>query len=199
MLFKSIVIFMKKISLIIVILSLFLTSCGIYKYSPVKEEDYDVEKRVKRNIEEGKCISFGKIRNKGGTFDFASSNELWRASIETLDFVTFANASYSGGILITDWFNSSSEEDIKNNRALKITIRFLSNEIRADGLIIIIHERICPNSNATSCSITKIKSNIESEIKLAILKRATELKKKTDTITREKNKNKILGGENKKY
>ena len=190
---------MKKISIIIVILSLFLTSCGIYKYSPVKEDDYDVEKRVKRNIEEGKGISFGKIGNKGGTFDFASSNELWRASIETLDFVTFANASYSGGILITDWFNSSSEEDIKNNRALKITIRFLSNEIRADGLLIIIHERICPNSNTTSCSITKIKSNIESEIKLAILKRATELKKKTDAITREKNKNKTLGGENKKY
>ena len=190
---------MKKISLIIVILSLFLTSCGIYKYSPVKEDDYDVEKRVKRNIEEGKGISFGKIRNKGGTFDFASSNELWRASIETLDFVTFANASYSGGILITDWFNSSSEEDIKNNRDLKITIRFLSNEIRADGLIIIIHERICQNSNATSCSITKIKSNIESEIKLAILKRATELKKKTDEKTREKNKNKTLGGEKKKY
>ena len=199
MLFSSIVIFMKKISLIIVILSIFLSSCGIYKYSPVKEEDYDVEKRVKRNIEEGKGISFGKIKNKGGTFDFASSNELWRASIETLDFVTFANASYSGGILITDWFNSNSEEDIKNNRDIKITIRFLSNEIRADGLKIIIHERICPNANSTSCSITKVKSNIESEIKLAILKRATELKKKTDAITREKNKNKTLGGENKKY
>ena len=190
---------MKKISLIIVILSLFLTSCGIYKYSPVKEEDYDVEKRVKRNIEEGKGISFGKIRNKGGTFDFASSNELWRASIETLDFVTFANASYSGGILITDWFNSNSEEDIKDNRDLKITIRFLSNEVRADGLKIIIHERICPNSSATSCAITKIKSNIESEIKLAILKRATELKKKTDEMTRERNKNKILGGEKRSY
>ena len=199
MLFKGIVRFMKKISLIIVILTLFLSSCGIYKYSPVKDDDFDVQKRVKRNIEEGKGISFGKTRNKGGTFDFASSNELWRASIETLDFVTFANASYSGGILITDWFNSNSEEDIKDNRDLKITIRFLSNEVRADGLKIIIHERICPNSNATSCSITKIKSNIESEIKLAILKRATELKKKTDEMTRERNKNKILGGENKKY
>ena len=199
MLFKSIIGFMKKISLIIVILTLFLSSCGIYKYSPVKDDDYDVQKRVKRNIEEGKGISFGKIRNKGGTFDFASSNELWRASIETLDFVTFANASYSGGILITDWFNSSSEEDIKDNRDLKITIRFLSNEIRADGLKIIIHERICPNSSSTSCSITKIKSNIEGEIKLAILKRATELKKKTDVITKEKNKRKILGGEKKTY
>ena len=199
MLFKGIVRFMKKISLIIVILTLFLSSCGIYKYSPVKDDDYDVQKRVKRNIEEGKGISFGKGKNKGGTFDFASSNELWRASIETLDFVTFANASYSGGILITDWFNSNSEEDIKDKKKKKITIRFLSNEVRADGLKIIIHERICPNSSATSCAITKIKSNIESEIKLAILKRATELKKKTDEITKEKNKRKILGGEKKTY
>ena len=161
---------MKKISLIIVILSLFLTGCGIYKYSPVKEDDYDVEKRVKRNIEEGKGISFGKIRNKGGTFDFASSNELWRASIEVLNFVTFTNASYSGGILITDWFNSDTGD---GNKDIKITIRFLSNEIRADGLEVDLHQRVCDDQNKNSCKITKITSNIQNEIKLAILKRAT--------------------------
>ena len=175
MLFKGIVRFMKKISLIIVILTLFLSSCGIYKYSPVKDDDYDVQKRVKRNIEEGKGISFGKGKNKGGTFDFASSNELWRASIETLDFVTFANASYSGGILITDWFNSSSEEDIKDNRDLKITIRFLSNEIRSDALKIIIHERICANN---VCNTNLIDSKISNEIQVAILKKAALLEKK---------------------
>ena len=69
----SILIIMKKISLIIVILTLFLSSCGIYKYSPVKDEDYDVEKRVRKNIEEGKGITFGKSKNIGGTFDFSSS------------------------------------------------------------------------------------------------------------------------------
>ena len=166
---------MKKISLIIVILSLFLTSCGIYKYSPVKEEDYDVEKRVKRNIEQGKGIAFGKIKNKGGTFDFASSNELWRASIETLDFVTFANASYSGGILITDWFNSNSEEDIKDNRDLKITIRFLSNEVRADALDIKIFYKKC--NQMASCEVTQKKGSLLVELKREILSKATIYKK----------------------
>jgi len=181
---------MKITSLLIVFLTFFLNSCGIYKYSPVKDEDYNVEKRIKRNIEEGKGVNFGLGKGKGGTFDFASSNELWRASIETLDFVTFANASYSGGILITDWFNSNSEEDQKSNRDLKITVRFLSNEIRADGIKISIHERICLSANSSSCSITKIQSNIESEIKLAILKRATELNDKTLEKLRKKNKHK---------
>ena len=166
---------MKKISLIIVILTLFLSSCGIYKYSPVKDEDYDVEKRVKKNIEEGKGITFGKSKNIGGTFDFASSNELWRASIETLDFVTFANASYSGGIIVTDWFNDNSKENAL--RDLKITVKFLSNEIRADGLQIDIHERTCKVNNPSSCSINKIKSDVTGELKLAILKSATRLEK----------------------
>ena len=107
---------MKKISLIIVILSLFLTSCGIYKYSPVKEDDYDVEKRVKRNIEEGKGISFGKMRNRGGTFDFASSNELWRASIETLDFVTLPLK------LKKDFFNNFVLGYFKSYRLLALSI-----------------------------------------------------------------------------
>ena len=116
-----------------------------------------------------------------------------------MDFVTFANASYSGGILITDWFNSNAEENSNSSRDLKITVRFLSNEIRADGLKIIIHERVCPNSNSNSCSITKIKSNIEKEIKLTILKRATELKKVTDEKTRKKNKFKTDFGEKKAF
>ena len=155
------------------------------------------EKR-KENLEKGKGASLGSImdRARGGStnFEFSSSNPMWRASLETLDFLPLTTVDYSGGVIITDWYSQ------KNNlESIKITIRFLSNEIRADGLKIIIHERIFSNTNATAGSITKIKSNIESEIKLAILKRATELKKKTDEITKEKNKRKILGGEKKIY
>ena len=157
-----------------------LTSCGggFFKRSDVKDNPVDAQERVKKNLEEGRGVSFAKLTGRGsGKFDFASSNELWRASIDTLDFVSFANASYSGGILITDWFNSNSEKDKELNRELKITVRFLSNEIRADGLKVSIHERICSSSSSSSCSIKKIKSNLEGEIKLAILKRATKYKK----------------------
>ena len=94
----------------------------------------------------------------------------------SLDFVPFSNASYSGGILITEWFDGNSN-DKNEKRDLKITVRFLTNEIRSDALDISIHERKC-QSNGTTCSVNKIKSELEPQIGLAILKRAAILEKK---------------------
>ena len=164
--------------LILIIFLSSLASCGsnIFRKADVKDTPINVNDRVKKNIEEGRGIRFGKGGSKGGVFDFASSNELWRASIEVLDFVPFTNASYSGGILITEWFDGGSNDSANNNRNLKITVRFLTNEIRSDALGISIHEKICGISG-TSCSIKKISSNLENEIKIAILKRAAFLEK----------------------
>ena len=164
----------KKITLFLIIISLPLTGCGIYKRADVKDVPVNVNERVKKNIEEGRGIRFGKKDIAGGTFDFASSNELWRASIDVLDFVPFTNASYSGGILITEWFDGNTSEE--NNRDLKITVRFLTNEIRSDALKISIHEKICKN-NSLECSVSKIESKLQNEIKIAILKRAAILQK----------------------
>ena len=161
----------KKFLPLFVILSLSLSSCGIYKRSDIKDNPYNVDERVQKNIEEGRGVRFGNLGSaaSGGTFDFASSNEMWRASIEILDFVSFTNASYSGGIIITDWFSNN-----KDKKEIKITVRFLSNEIRAEGIEVTIHERICGQSNI-NCKITKKKSKLESEIKIAILKKAARL------------------------
>ena len=166
---------MKKIPVLVILLTamISLSSCGggFFKRSDVKDNPVRADARVKKNLEEGRGISFGKLTGKGsGKFDFASSNELWRASIDTLDFVTFANASYSGGILITDWFNSNSKKDNELNRELKITVRFMTNEIRADAIKVIVFEKLCMQNN--NCKTKKIKSKLESEIKLAILKKA---------------------------
>ena len=161
----------KKFLLLFLILSLSLSGCGIYKRSDIKDNPVNVDERVQKNIEEGKGIKFGNLgsASSGGTFDFASSNEMWRASIEILDFVSFTNASYSGGILITDWFSNN-----KDKKEIKITVRFLSNEIRAEGIEVTIHERICEQNNII-CKISKKKSKLESEIKIAILKKAARL------------------------
>ena len=148
-------------------------SNNFFRKADIKDTPVNVDDRVKKNITEGRGIRFGKGSSSGGTFDFASSNELWRASMDVLNFVPFSNASYSGGILITEWFDGNSN-DQNEKRDLKITVRFLSNEIRADALDISVHERICL-SNGTSCNVNKITSNIEPEIKLAILKRAAIL------------------------
>lgn len=173
----------KKITLYLLILLFPLTSCGIYKRADVKDTPINVNERVRKNVEEGRGIKFGKGRGMGGTFDFASSNELWRASIEVLDFVPFTNASYSGGILITEWFDGNTSGE--NMRDLKITVRFLSNEIRADALKISIHEKLC-NNNSSNCSVKKISSNLENEIKIAILKRAALLEKNARIKDKEK-------------
>ena len=164
---------------------LVLPSCkNPFRYTDAREVPVDAKERVRKNIEEGRGISFGRGPKGGGVFDFASSNELWRASIEVLDFVSFTNASYSGGILITDWFSGNANDDNSNQRELKITVRFLSNEIRADGLKVIIHEKICSDKSKLNCNINKIKSSIGNDIKLAILKKAALLKKKTEQKTK---------------
>ena len=176
----------KKILLLIIFL--LITQCGIYKRSDVKDNPVNVEERVQRNIEQGRGIRFGIGKKDGGTFDFASSNALWRASVDTLDFVPLVNASYSGGIIITDWFNGGSENNQANTRDLKITVKFLSNEIRSDALDVIIHERVC-NEIKTNCSTALVESKISNEIKLAILKKAAFFEKnKTDEIVKENKK-----------
>ena len=177
---------------ILVLLSLILlNSCGIYKRSDVKDNPVNVQDRVRKNIEEGKGVRFNLGKRKGGVFDFASANELWRASVETLDFVPLVNASYSGGIIITDWFNGGKD----NNRDLKITVRFLSNEIRSDALKVIVHERICTNNN-NNCVTNLIDSKISGEIQLAILKKATLMEKKSiEKLVEERRKKDPRGGD----
>ena len=169
--------FIKKYFIYLILLLLAFSGCSkkIFKRADVKDTPVNVNERIKKNIEEGRGIRFGKGSSSGGTFDFASSNELWRASMDVLDFVPFSNASYSGGVLITEWFDGNSN-DKNEKRDLKITVRFLTNEIRADALDINIHERRC-QSNGTGCSVNKISSELEPKIKLAILKRAASLEK----------------------
>ena len=159
---------------------LILSACkNPFRYTDAREIPVDGRERVKKNIEEGRGITIFSDKPKGGVFDFASSNELWRASIEVLDFVSFTNASYSGGILITDWFSGNTESNENNQREIKITVRFLSNEIRADGIKVIIHEKICSDKTKLDCKINKIKSSIGNDVKLAILKKAALLKKES--------------------
>ena len=80
------------------------------------------------------------------------------------------NASYSGGIIITDWYD---ENDSKNS--IKITVKFLSNEIRPDGLEVLVYKKNCKSFE--SCQSNKTDSKINSELKMAILKKAAQIEK----------------------
>lgn len=158
--------------------TLVISGCGLYKPVDSRKTPINVDDRVKKNIQEGRGYKlFDSNRNKGsGVFEFASSNPMWRASIKLLDFTPFSNVDYSGGIIITDWF---SNDETSSNESIKITVRFLSNEIRSDGLNVIIHKRSCNSAN--NCNVSKVESELSSEIKLAILKEASILKEIDDS------------------
>ena len=120
-------------------------------------------------MEEGKGFSIAKATSGqagGTTYQFASSNPMWRATLDILDFLPLANVDYSGGIITTDWYNEGTASD----ESIKITIRFLSNEVRSDGIKIVVHKKRC-NVQA-KCTVKKIASTLENELRVAILKKA---------------------------
>ena len=169
---------------------LVLASCGIYKKTDARKVPVSGMERAQKNIEEGRGFRLlDTRRNRGsGEFKFASSNPMWRASVKLLDFTPFSNVDYSGGIIITDWFTS---DDTNQNESIKITVKFLSNEIRADGIDVLIYKKTCkPNSN--NCNVEKVESNLSKEIKLAILKEATILKELDEEKSAEEYDDNIL-------
>ena len=163
----------KRLSTILLLLFIFLglPGCGIYKKTDAKNTPVNARERAQKNVAEGKSFSLGNLgKGKSGSFEFASSNPLWRASLEILDFTPLSNVDYAGGIIITDWFDNEND----NQSELKISIKFFTNEIRIDGMEVTIFEKKCINSN---CSTKKIENNVSLEIKETILKKAALLEK----------------------
>ncbi len=189
MIFRAINNFMTKFNLIkrfflLSVLLIFLSSCDALKYRPVSAKDYppDPKERVRKNIEEGRGMRlFDGDEKKGGTFDFASSNPLWRASLDTISFLPLISANYSGGIIISDWYSGNNE-----NEAIKITIRFLTNEIRADALEIKVFQKRC--GVQSNCAITENDGEIVKDLKKNILRKAAIYEKELKA-----NKKKYLG------
>ena len=164
-----------KLSVVIftLLLTFVLNSCGPLRYERADVKDSpinDADKR-KRNIEEGRgfTIPIGKDSG-GGNFSFANANELWIATLDILEFTPLSNVDYGGGIIITDWYSSEATLD----KSIKISVQFLSDEIRADGFTVKIHQKNCVTE--TNCAIELIETDLNQEIKLAILKKAAQLK-----------------------
>jgi hypothetical protein len=143
----------------------------------------NVKDRVQQNIEEGRgfrLMGNMSTKKKSGEFDFASSNELWRASLDTLDFMPLALANYSGGVIVTDWY---SDSDV-NNESVKISIRFLSNEIRSDALIVKVFYKNC--SVQQTCKITDKSGVLSDDLTKKILNKAAVYEKENNSKKKKK-------------
>jgi|TARA_B100001093_G_scaffold452586_1_gene460726 hypothetical protein len=159
------------------ILSL-LFSCGGFKKVDTRKVPTNAQERAKINVAEGRGVSIKGIldRTKGSNnYEFSTANPMWRATLEILDFLPMTTVDYSGGMIITDWYADTSSSN-KIEDSIKISIRFLSNEVRSDSLKVIIHKKIC---NTTSSCTVKILNNstISEEIRTSIIKKAALLEK----------------------
>ena len=175
----------RQILIFLSVLALFTqTGCEALKPKKVDAREFppDPNERVKRNIEEGRGFRLMDKINTGTNYEFASSNPLWRATLETLDFMPLASANYSGGIVITDWYSENNSP----NESVKISVRFLTNEIRSDALDINVFIKKC-SQNLTGCSVSKNNGDLVADLNLSILKKAKKYEKKMLEKRRKKN------------
>ena len=156
------------------LITIFLNSCGVNVFDRKDPIEPNARKRARQNVEEGRGFSAkGMFGGKGGTnFEFATSNPLWRATLDTLDFMVISSVDYAGGLIISDWYSDNSPDE-----AIKITVRFLANEVRVDSLKISVHKKTCVNSN---CLVKKIDTDLTSNIRDKILKKAAVYVKTAD-------------------
>ena len=168
--------FLLKNKFLLTIFSIFIlfTSCGSLPKFPKPDGSKTIEpnarKRAEQNVREGKGIRLFKKRDSGN-FSFASANPMWRATLDILDFMSIASSDYSGGVIITDWYSEGNLEE-----SIKVNIRFLSNEVRSDGIIISLYKRIC---NGNVCSTKQIDNELIFEIKDKILEKAAIYKEQS--------------------
>ena len=168
-LFKNKLIFIKCFFILI----FFTSSCGIYKPVDSRKVPINADERAKKNVREGKGITLSGLRGGSATrYEFSTSNPMWRASLETLDFLPFSTVDYSGGIIITDWYNDTSSD----NDSIKLTLRFLSNDIASDSIKVIVHKKSCKQNN---CKVNKIDSQISDEVIKTILYKAAIFEKES--------------------
>ena len=162
-----------KVSVILILVA--LAACGGFKKVDQRQQPDGSKAKARKNIEEGRGASIGGLLKRGTNYEFSTSNPMWRASLEILDFIPMSTVDYSGGMIISDWYTGDSNNA---NESIKISIRFLSNEIRSDSLKIIVHKKNC--SGEKNCRVSLLdNSKITQELRASILRKASVLEKES--------------------
>ncbi len=164
----------KSLNLAITLIIL-VTSCGFYEKVDQRQMPDGAKAKARKNVEEGRGVSIGSLLKKNagkGEFEFSTSNSMWRASLDTLDFIPLTTVDYSGGMIITDWYSDNNQK----NQSIKITLRFLSNEISSNSLKINVHQKTCTTDLKCSTILLE-ESQIKNELRTVILRKATQFEK----------------------
>jgi hypothetical protein len=98
---------------------------------------------------------------------------LWRAALETLDFLPLAQADPFGGVIITDWYSPPETPDER----FKLNVYILDTVLRADGIKVAVFRQARDENGWRDATVdaqtgTRIEDNILSrarELRIAAL------------------------------
>lgn len=164
----------KSFFVILVTLSIIGCSKNNQENSVLKEKEISINasERARENVDRGGGLLSG-ITKKQNTFDFSTSNPLWRATIESLDSIPLNTADYSGGVIITDWYSNGSNESIK------INVNFVSDELKTSSIQINSFKKIC--KTVTECNVEKMNDTFNTQIKENIISKAININLKNQS------------------
>ena len=162
-----------KLICFLAVISLFLNGCNGNKFPGADARKFpaDPKKRVEKNLKEGRGFKlseeFGK--NRGGVFDFASSNSLWRASLDVVDFMPLSSVDAVSGVIITDWYGGSDNP----NERCKLNIFIKGKELKTNNLKV---KSFCQQLRDGAWLTIDNSADKDRQIENAILNRAKKIK-----------------------
>jgi hypothetical protein len=132
-----------------------------------------------RNQEEGSLFGPGGLfgsranqRQENSGTGVAVNAFLWRASLDTINFIPLVSADPFGGVIITDWYTPAESP----TERMKVQITILDRELRADGVRVAVFKQLQNGKAAGSWVDAQVDPRTNSEIENAILTRARQLR-----------------------
>jgi hypothetical protein len=120
----------------------------------------------------GVTLGGGGSSRGGAEAGIGVNSFLWRASLDTLNFMPLQSADPFGGIIITDWYSDPTTP----NERFKATVYILDTRLRADALNVSIFRQTQANGAWTDATVDP---ETEVQIENAILTRARQLRLST--------------------
>lgn len=151
---------------IFMVAALALAGCSMFR------SDDSGQSRADDNAGRGGGVSIfggGGGGSRGEEGGIGVNSYLWRASLDTLNFMPLQSADPFGGIIITDWYSAATTP----NERFKATVYILDTRLRADALNVSIFRQTQTNGQWTDASVDP---DTEIQIENAILQRARELR-----------------------
>jgi hypothetical protein len=167
------------------LLSVLVAGCGNPDAVKVREQR-EGELRTKQDIRQGLAgqnRETGSLFGPGGLFGSKAEKQdntgtgvavnafLWRASLDTINFIPLVQADPFGGVIITDWYTPAESP----NERMKVQITILDRELRADGVRVSVFKQQT-SAKAGGWVDAQVDPQTNTDIENAILTRARQLR-----------------------